>query len=471
MVLSFKKELLFEKRSKNFCYFALLAGFVFIIHAPALGAYFAADDFLWLAHGDWSDAGRAFTGSWGLGTAYRPLARLSFVADAHMFGAAAWAWHVENLLLHITASALLAAVALQAGFRRADALLAALLFGAIPVGWENVDWISGRPGLFMVVFGLAAALCWLRWLRGSSRWLVAAAVSQAAALLCYEPAAVIPLALLVASPALAARRIGWRRRVLGIGVLAGVVAAVWCLRWAMLGSAGLAVDAQANRLVPGMARNLAGIILHGVQDFGPPGFAGAGCVLATGLAVARTRAAVAALLAAAFVLYLPFWLVDGVTERFFYAAAAPLALALVAAGAAWSGLRFVLAALIIIFAVRSHAQAEGVRAAGQWNQALLARITALPHDGRALVFEAVPTHLGPYYLLWGAFELASRQARPDGGIAARSEAVLADAHLLQSVLAGPSRFLLYDPVSGGFTDMTRTAWLARYPAVPLQGGP
>jgi hypothetical protein len=464
LVLSCKKELLFEKRSKNFCYFAVLATFVFTVHYPALGAYFAADDFLWLAHGAWEDAGRAFAGSWGLGTAYRPLARLSFVADARAFGETAWPWHFENLLLHVLAAFLVAALARQAGLRRIDAALAGLLFAAVPVAWENADWISGRTGLFMVVFGLACALCWMKWLRGQAYWLAAAAVAEAAGLLCYEPASVIPLALLAISPSLARQGLSWRRISAGLAVLGLVVAVFWAIRATLLGTVFLAVDVRAAQTLPGMARNLAGLMLHGWSDFGALGFCGAVGVLTVGLANSRTRRHVAALLAAAFLLYMPFWLVAGVTERFFYAAAAPLALALVVAGTAWRGLRPVLAVLVVLFALRSHAQAEGVRDAGQLNRALLTQIAALPADGRALVFDAVPTHLGAYYLLWGAFDIAAVQARAAPGIAARSETVLDNPTLLRKVLAGPTRFMSYDAASGRLTDLPRATWLARHPA-------
>ncbi len=463
MVLSFKKELLFEKRSKNFCYLALLA-FVFIVHAPALGAFFAADDFLWLAHGQWADAGRAFTGSWGLGTAYRPLARLSFVVDARAFGMHAWAWHLENLVWQVIAAALLAAVTREAGMRRRDAVAAALLFAALPVAWENVDWISGRTGLLMVVFGLLCVLCWLKWLRGPAFWLVCAGLAQAAALLCYEPAAVIPLALLVASPALAARGVPWRRMMAGVGALAGGVAGLWLVRAVMLGTPFLGVDVASAHVLPGMARNMAGILLHAWSDLGPVAFCIAAVLIVAGLARSGTRYAVAGLLAAAFVLYVPFWFVDGVTERFFYASGAALVLALVVAATSWRGLRPVLAVVVVLFAWRSHTQAEGVRAAGQWNRAMLAQIAALPADGSALVFDAVPTHLGPYYLLWGAFEIAVALVRPGYAIAARSENVLADGAALRSVLAGPTRFMTYDAGTRRMVNITRAAWLARHPA-------
>jgi hypothetical protein len=95
---------------------------------------------------------------------------------------------------------------------------------------------------------------------------------------------------------------------------------------------------------------------------------------------------------------------------------------------------------------------------------MLAQIAALPADGSALVFDAVPTHLGPYYLLWGAFEIAVALVRPGYAIAARSENVLADGAALRSVLAGPTRFMTYDAGTRRMVNITRAAWLARHPA-------
>jgi hypothetical protein len=463
LVLSFKKELLFEKRSKNFCYLVLVpAGLVLAVHWPALGAYFAADDFLWLPHHDWSDAARAFSGSWGLGTAYRPLTRVSFVVDAQAFGMNAWPWHLENITLHAAAAVLLGFVALQAGFRRIDAMAAALLFAAMPLAWENADWISGRTGEFMVVLGLLCTLFWLKWLQGSTTALLAATLCQAAALLCYEQAAVLPLALLAAVPAM---RFGWRRAVAASAALGLVVLLVWAFRSAMLGTVGVMSEVPHARIWPGLARNLAGIAAHGWSDFGAAGFAGACVILFAGLKTGRTRRAVAGLLLAAFVLYLPFWMVAGVTERFFYASGVPLALALVVASRSWLGLRPLIALLVLLFAVRAHADAEGVRAAGRMNRAMLTQIAAMPNDGRLLVFDAVPTHLGKYYLLWGAFETATGLVRPPPGLAARSETVIAEPALLRRAMAGPSRFLRYDAATGGFADTPQPAWLARATAL------
>jgi hypothetical protein len=355
---------------------------------------------------------------------------------------------------------LLALVVRQAAGRWSDAAAAAFLFAAMPVNWENVDWISGRTGLFMVVCGVLATLFWLKSMRGRPLWLLPAALAQAAALLCYEPAVIVPLALLAFVPALPTP---WRRVVPGIAVLAGVTGLVWVLRSLVLGHAGVMGEVARARIWPGMARNLAGIVLHGWSDFGAVAFCITAVLLGAGLLSRLTRTKVAALLAAAFVLYLPFWTIAGVTERFFYAAGVPLAVALVVASAASPGLRPALLVLVALFAWRSHAQAEGVREAGARNRAMLAQIAALPPADRIAVFDAVPSHLGPYYLLWGAFETATCLVRP-GAIAARSETVLADPALRRLVLAGPTRFMAFDAAANRFVDMNRAEWLARYPA-------
>jgi hypothetical protein len=64
------------------------------------------------------------TGSWGLGTAYRPITRLSFLLDARLFGWNALPWHAVNLALHALNAVLLAKLVGDCGAGRRDALLA-----------------------------------------------------------------------------------------------------------------------------------------------------------------------------------------------------------------------------------------------------------------------------------------------------------------------------------------------------------
>jgi hypothetical protein len=432
---------------------------VFLVHYPALAAYFEADDILWVIHRSMQDGWQAVTGNWGLGTAYRPITRLSFLLDANLFGWTAWPWHAVNLMLHAVNAMLVAVLAGEAGATRRDALLAGALFAVLPMDWENVDWISGRTGLLCLCFMLGAAIFWRRGPRGW-RSLVPACLCQAAALLCYEPALVLPAALLVTVPLCApAQR---RHLILATAALAGTACGVWLLRWMVLGTARLATDVAGTQYLATFGHDILSLGAHAVRDFGMAGLAALMLLLGAGLITAPGRWAVGCLLACCAVLYLPFTPVAGFTERFAYLATAPLALAVMVSARSWRWGRAALCGLAVVFAVRSHAQAEGFRHAGDVTRAMLARIEAISADGKNLVFDGVPTHDGPYYLLWANFEDAVAARRPAPGFAATSEWVLRNPELLARALHQATLFLSYDAATGRFTPLARTQWLSRH---------
>jgi hypothetical protein len=443
----------------------LLFLLVFGVFTPALNAYFEADDFLWVIHRDWSDGWHALTGSWGLGTAYRPITRLSFLLDARLFGWNALPWHAVNLALHALNATLLAKLVGESGASRRDALLAGAVFAVLPLDWENVDWISGRTGLLCLGFMLAAAIFWRR---TQHRWwhVVPACLCQALALLCYEPALVLPAALLVLVPVSGRTPAARRRLALAAATLAGSAALVWLLRAMLLGTAGLATDVAGAHYPVTLGHDMLSLGAHGLRDFGAVGLAGLAAMLAAGLADTRHRAVLAALLACCGVLYLPFTPVYGFTERFAYLATAPLAVALVVASMSWRRGRAVLCLLAVAFALRSHAQAGGFAHAGTITRAMLARIAAIPADGRNLVFDNVPTHDGPYYLLWANFEDAVAARRPAPGFAATSEWVLRMPDLRRRALREATLFLRYEPSSGRFVELSRAAWLGLHGVPP-----
>jgi hypothetical protein len=436
-----------------------LIALVLAVHAPALGAYFESDDILWLIHDRWADGWHALAGDWGLGTAYRPITRLSLLLDARLWGWHAAPWHAVNLALHAANAVLLAALAGGAGASRRDAWLIAALFAVLPVDWENVDWISGRTGLLCLLFMLAASIAALRWLR-TGRGLWAACVCQALALLSYEPAALLPFALLAA--ALALPDAPPRRIATGLAALAGTTAGIWLLRSALLGTLRLATDVTGADYLPTLGFDLLSLGAHLWRDLSPPGFLAVAALLAAGLWQPASRRATACLLAAAALLYLPFTPVTGFTERFAYLATAPLAAALLAAAAPWRHGRLALCLLAALCAVRAHQAASGFRHAGDITRAMLARIAAIPADGSNLVFVGVPTHDGPYYLLWANFEDAVAARRPAPGFAASAEWVLRNPDLLRRALTQPTRFLAYDPATGDFHPITRASWLAQH---------
>jgi hypothetical protein len=433
-----------------------------ILYGPALHGFFAADDFLWLRHHDWHDARTAFTGNWGLGTAYRPLTRLSFVVDARSFGWNDFPWHAENLALHALNAWLVWCLAAKLAFTRWEAWAVALLFLAMPVQWENVDWISGRTGSLCLFFMLLAVLSWQRAVRTSLWLMLPAAAAQLAALLCYEPAFVLPIVL----PLLVPRdRLRARRAIQGVAIMAGTTAAFWALRAIALGSAALAVDVAGADPPLQLWRNAEAVTAHLWRDLGWVAALTAIGLVATGLLDARSRTGMLRAIGAALLLYAPFALVSGFTERFFYLASVPTAFALVIGARARPALRLALAMLLVMFGLRTHAQATAFAAAGALSRALLNQIAALPRDGSNLVFESVPAHAGPYYMVTGGFRDAVSMRRPGPHIVATSEMVLNDPAALRVVLAGPTRFMVYDEAAKQLIDLPRDTWLARHPGV------
>jgi hypothetical protein len=401
------------------------------------------------------------TGSWGLGTAYRPITRLSLLLDARLFGWHALPWHAVNLVLHALNATLLTVLVGECGAGRRDALLAGAVFAVVPLDWENVDWISGRTGLLCLGFMLGAAIFWRRTPR--AWWnLAPACLCQALALLCYEPALVLPVALLVLVPVLARTPMQRRRLVVANAALAGCAALVWLFRAMALGTAKLATDVAGAHYFATLGHDILSLGAHVLRDAGAAGFAGLAAMLAAGFVRPPHRRALACLLACGAVLYLPFTPVYGFTERFAYLATAPLAVALMVSARCWRWGRPALCVLALVFALRSHAQAEGFAHAGDITRAMLTRIAAMPADGRNLVFDDVPSHDGPYYLLWANFEDAVAALRPARGFAATSEWVLRMPDLRRRALSEDTIFLSYDAVSHGFQPLSRAAWRARH---------
>jgi hypothetical protein len=435
-------------------WYVVLGGLVVFIHWPALLAYFEADDILWLTHDRWSDGWHAMTGNWGLGVAYRPITRLSFLVDAKSFGWHAAPWHAENLALHALNATLLATLAQRAGARPRDALLTAAVFAALPLDWENVDWISGRTGLLCLAFLLAEAHLVLR--QGTRLWLPC--LCQVGAMLCYEPAAIAPLALLAAARALPAPKPP-RSRMTVFAALAATTAAIWALRAALLGTATVATDIAGRWYPVNAGFDLLSLGVHVWRDAGWAGFLITAALLAAGLADPSRRRRIIWLMAASLALYLPFTPVAGFTERFAYLAGAPAAAAIAMAALSWRWGRPALCLLVVVFALRAQARAAGFRHAGDITRQMLAAIAAIPDDGSNLVFVGVPTHDGPYYLLWANFEDAVAASRRSAGFAATAEWVLRMPDLLRRARTQPTKFYAYDPAHVSFARLPGDTWL------------
>jgi len=158
------------------------------------------------------------------GEQYHPLTWMTFALDHVLWGLRPAGYHLSNLFLH-TANAVLfyflarRLLALASGVRSgggkrdyaldAAAGFAGLFFALHPLRVESVAWVTERRGLLCAFFYLAALLAYLRAVAesgapspasamdGRRRWLIAAVVLTACALLSKPMAVSIPLVLAV----------------------------------------------------------------------------------------------------------------------------------------------------------------------------------------------------------------------------------------------------------------------------------
>ena len=183
-----------------------------IAWGPALDGWFLLDDYRWVMPSDRSfDVLRSFVSTWGHGVAYRPIMRVSFLADLEAFGWNAWAWHLHNLVLHAVNVTLLWSLIRAATSSWPLAAAIAALFAVSPLGHENIAWISGRTHLLGVTFLLISANLLLRTAfagesdktdaadeAGESRLLTWGGLAAfVAAMATYEPMMVLPLVALI----------------------------------------------------------------------------------------------------------------------------------------------------------------------------------------------------------------------------------------------------------------------------------
>jgi Tfp pilus assembly protein PilF len=165
---------------------------------------------------------------------YRPVVTLANTLTWVVSGGRPWLFHLENVLAHGGAAALLALLAASLGLSPGGALLAGALFALHPALSEPVAWISGRTDVFAGFFSVLALLLLVRWrrgLRGAAPWIAALAIFFALGSKESAFALVIPAALILAGP----HENGNRPRFAWISVVAPVLLFV-VIRFAVLGT-------------------------------------------------------------------------------------------------------------------------------------------------------------------------------------------------------------------------------------------
>ena len=131
---------------------------------------------------------------------YLPLSMVSLMLDYAMGGRpeALGPFHRTSLTLHVLNTLLIVALLYALFHRPLPAALVGLLFGVHPLTVEPVAWVGERKTLLATCFALSALLAYVRHTRcGGHRWLAAALVLYALALLSKPTAAPLPLLLIV----------------------------------------------------------------------------------------------------------------------------------------------------------------------------------------------------------------------------------------------------------------------------------
>lgn len=92
---------------------------------------------------------------------YVPLTALSFAVEYHFFKYQPFIYHFDNLLLHLSVTALIFYFALQLGLPLFAAFVAGLLFGIHPMHVESVAWVTERKDvLYSFFYMLALCFYW-----------------------------------------------------------------------------------------------------------------------------------------------------------------------------------------------------------------------------------------------------------------------------------------------------------------------
>jgi tetratricopeptide (TPR) repeat protein len=178
-----------------------------------------------------------------------PVTVLSYGLQAGSGLQPAWAFHLVNIVLHLTVCGLVFLLARRMGLSLMAAALACLLVGLHPVVSEPVSWVSGRKDLLAALFGLLAL--WFAW---PERMTATRGLRIAAAIGCYtlgllsKPSiaglcVLLPLAQLCFAPARARPAARRNAAALAIGCTL-VLLPVACLAVSGQRAVGALVDSE-----------------------------------------------------------------------------------------------------------------------------------------------------------------------------------------------------------------------------------
>jgi hypothetical protein len=178
-----------------------------LLYLPTLSGAFLSDDYAVLgALSGWAKSGalwaqllhKFYSGLDAPSNYYRPLTLLSFASSYALWGAEPLGWRAVNLCLHLASGALIFAILRNLVPSRPAArpvvgpAIGAAIFLLFPASPEAVAWVSGRYDLLAVFFVLASIFLFLRSVRWTDAWGIAALCAAACAFASKESAVLVP---------------------------------------------------------------------------------------------------------------------------------------------------------------------------------------------------------------------------------------------------------------------------------------
>jgi tetratricopeptide (TPR) repeat protein len=142
---------------------------------------------------------------------YRPLMHLIFMLNYYVFGLRPWGFHLVNILFHAGVSVLVFVIASRllrdassssqlkkkgaVGSSLSPPFVGAALFAAHPIHAEAGAWVAGIPDLSYTFFSLLSLYFYMRSEEGTKGMYPLSLVSFSIAILCKEPALMLPFLL------------------------------------------------------------------------------------------------------------------------------------------------------------------------------------------------------------------------------------------------------------------------------------
>ena len=208
----------------------ILISLAIIAYLPALRLPFIADDYTSIP------LARHFAEKgWALmlhdDDSLRPRVTYMFMRAAldRTFGFNPVAFYAANLLLHVLCVLLVYATGVWSELSESIAFWAAAFFAVQEGHQEAVMWAVGSTYLLVFLFGMAAWVCWVKWLQcGSAKWYALAVVSFLLAMISNESVWIFPALMLLP---VAFERKHWRRGLIGAAPFLAIAVAYIFWNW------------------------------------------------------------------------------------------------------------------------------------------------------------------------------------------------------------------------------------------------